>query len=111
MKKISSQIPLKEHWILFAVVCSIFILGGFVGIYLMFENKGTWGILCIIGANIAFLVGLVILRSNLRRRRIHKEYMVEMNKELYARGQRCSNCGSSMHLHGSYCPNCSKKFQ
>lgn len=111
MKHNYSRLCLKERWLTFALCVILAAAAGVYAFYAMVEKMET-GI--ILAATLFCLVmigcALFLLQLTLRRKRIQKEFIFELDKELRSKEHICPKCGAKIGASNT-CSKCGYKGQ
>lgn len=108
MKHNYSRLCLKERWLTFALCVILAVVAGIFAFYSFMEDKDTGMMIAIVFCVVMVLCAVFVLRLNLRRKRIQKEFVFELDKELRSKENICPRCGSKIGASNT-CSKCGYK--
>ena len=87
MKYNNSRLSLKQRWLSFALCILIALLAGIFALYSYIEAYPFWTSACsLLVCAIMLFIAIFLLRLNMRRKRIQREFVSEFDKEIREKG-------------------------
>lgn len=109
MKYNNSRLSLKQRWLSFALCILIALLAGIFALYSYIEAYPFWTSACsLLVCAIMLFIAIFLLRLNMRRKRIQREFVSEFDKEIRKKEHMCPHCGTLMGS-GNTCAKCGYK--
>ena len=109
MKYNNSRLSLKQRWLSFALCILIALLAGIFALYSYIEAYPFWTSACsLLVCAIMLFIAIFLLRLNMRRKRIQREFVSEFDKEIRKKEHMCPHCGALMGS-GNTCAKCGYK--
>ena len=109
MKYNNSRLSLKQRWLSFALCILIALLAGIFALYSYIEVYPFWTSACsLLVCAIMLFIAIFLLRLNMRRKRIQREFVSEFDKEIRKKEHMCPHCGALMGS-GNTCAKCGYK--
>ena len=90
MKYNNSRLSLKQRWLSFALCILIALLAGIFALYSYIEAYPFWTSACsLLVCAIMLFIAIFLLRLNMRRKRIQREFVSEFDKEIRKKEHMC----------------------
>lgn len=112
MKKGYANLKTKENWIAFLVCIGVSGMCLFLAFHSLLQGeKQAWFIVSLAIGVLMAICALYVVTSNLRIKRINREYQQELSMELRSKPHVCPKCGTMVASGIYYCASCGKKLR